>query len=140
MRSYSLESVFSRDEVRFLQHAVEIVEELPDGLRCHEVARIVGGVLGLETCDGYYGFVDHSWCWTTPLSAARPATRRIGMPNILDPYCVGSLPQVRLVDASCTSLPHVGWSYRPDTMRTDVDVDLVAHWVAELSGCGKWRA
>lgn len=124
MKSYSESEVFSRREVKLLRMAERVVEFLPDGMRCHEVARVVGAVLGLEVADGSYGFVDHSWCWTEPPDPSRIAGR-IGMPNILDPYCVGALPQVRLLDGSCTSLPHVGWSYRPGPARADVDEELV---------------
>lgn len=138
MKSYSL-TVFSVQERELLSRAEEIVRRLPEfddleHLRCHEVARVVGGVLGLEVADGRYGFVEHSWCWTTPLSKAHRVGIRIGLPNILDPYCVGSLPQVRLVDAQTTALPHIGWAYRDGETRTDIDEEFVKSWVKTLKG------
>jgi len=129
MRGYSETSVFSAQDLRLLQRTEEIVARFPESgpegpLRCHEVARAVGRILGLEVQDGQYGFADHSWLWTSPMSTAR-IIGRTGFPNILDPYCVGSLPVVRLVHCSSPGLPHVGWSYRPGPARDDVDVDLV---------------
>ena len=50
----------------------------------------------------------------------------------LDPYCVGSLPVVRLLDGSCTALPHVGWSYRSGPPRMDIDEDLVDSLIRKL--------
>ena len=44
-------------------------------------------------------------------------------PHVLDVYCVGSLPMVCLVDGDHTSLPHIGWSYRPGRERDDIDKD-----------------
>jgi hypothetical protein len=137
MRGYSHVQVFSPEETEMLQKATEIVmalpEESPTGpLRCHEVARIVGRALGLEVEDGFYGFVDHSWLWTSKRIPEQELTARVGMPNILDPYCVGSLPIVRLVDGKCTSLPHVGWAYRPGPPRPDIDEPLVVELLRKL--------
>jgi len=108
---------------------IEIIQE-PE-IRCHELARVVGKLLGLSVQDGYYGFVDHSWCWTFPIDQAR-IVGRLGFPNILDPYSVGSLPQVRLLDGNCTSLPHVGWGYRPDKDREDIDESQVIRLISYL--------
>ena len=55
---------------------------------------------------------------------------RIGFPHVLDVYCVGSLPMVRLVDGEHTSLPHIGWAYRPGDERKDIDegrVEALVH-------------
>lgn len=120
MKSYSESEVFSAREVSLLQVATALVESFPSTdylrrpLRCHEVARAVGELLHLQVQDGFYGFVDHSWLWTSPLDTSR-VVGRLGFPNILDPYSVGSLPMVRLVDGGHTGLPHVGWAYRPGT-------------------------
>ncbi len=97
MRSYSETHVFSARELKILQQATEIVAGFPGEpeLRCHEVARAVGHLLGLEVQDGKYGIVEHSWLWLTP----EPHTA------ILDVYCVGRLPQVQIVDL-CGVLPH----------------------------------
>lgn len=105
---------------------VEIVPDMPQ-LRCHELARAVGRILGLEHEDGVYGFVDHTWLWTAALDRESPLVRetRIGFPNILDVYSVGQLPMVRLVECGHASLPHMGWSYRPRRPRKDVDDAMV---------------
>jgi len=141
VNSYSY-SKFSPEEIEILSLAMEVVALLPDRgedgelVRCHEVARVVALVardLGHELWvqDGSYGFCDHSWLWTTePESDAwlrRPD--RYNCPNILDPYCVGSLPQVRLVDCSSTALPHHGMMYRLGSPREDVREG----WVREES-------
>lgn len=138
MRSHSQTEVFNAAEIDCLKMAARIVAKLPnvgptgEPIRCHEVARIVGAVLGMQVCDGLYGFVDHSWLWTTPF-IKDDIVGRIGVPNILDPYCVGSLPQVRLVDCSVVSLPHVGWSYRPSGKRTDIHEIFVAEMVGKIA-------
>ena len=127
MRSYSEEYIFTDDEVGLLKSATRVVENLDDvkGIRCHELVHAMGWLLKLDVQDGYYGFVDHSWLWTTKYDATHVITSRLGLPNILDVYCVGSLPMVRLVDCQHTSLPHVGWAYRPGEPRKDIDHGLV---------------
>jgi len=137
MKSYSEKEIFSAEEAVILAKATAIVEALPDSgphgpLRCHEVARAVGRILGLQVADGFYGFVDHSWLWTRPLDTSH-LVGRTGFPNILDPYCVGGLPAVRLVHCGSPSLPHVGWAYRPGPARDDVDEDLVSELVRTAS-------
>lgn len=162
MKSYSEERIFDAEEIRLLRRATSLVErvrsEVPRSaiqesatracdprelvtpskgeIRCHELARAVGRVLSLEFIDGSYGFVDHTWLWTTPFpKEATEEALALGFPNILDVYAVGQLPQVRLV--SCRSggaLPHVGWSYRPGRPRTDIDWKLVQELVAEMRG------
>jgi hypothetical protein len=126
--SYSERAVFTADEKQLLYQAERCVARIPSTLadsRCHEVARAVGHHLGLAHQDGFYGFVDHTWLWTAPFAdpcyePSRNKTR-IGFPHVLDVYCVGSLPMVRLVDARHTSLPHIGWAYRPGRTRDDID-------------------
>jgi hypothetical protein len=110
-----------------LRRAEGLVARVPEtfkDVRCHELARACGFFLSLTHQDGYYGFVDHTWLWTRPLEQ-RTTFGRIGFPNILDVYCVGSLPMVRLVDGLHTSLPHIGWAYRPGEERQDVDEKTV---------------
>ena len=128
MRSYSELEIFTADELTLLAEATKAVEGVSIGseVRCHELARAIGWLLELDHQDGYYGFVDHTWLWTTKYEPEKVITSRLGLPNILDVYCVGSLPMVRLVDCQHTSLPHVGWSYRPGERRKDVDAGLVA--------------
>jgi hypothetical protein len=126
--SYSEREVFTPDEVELWRRAVRYVDRIPEYLadsRCHEVARAVGELLSLPHQDGFYGFVDHTWLWTRPLDRTAGRMGRIGFPHVLDVYRVGSLPMVALVDGAHTSLPHVGWAYRPGTERTDVDSDRV---------------
>lgn len=118
MRSYSEREVFTPEEMELLGLAADLVRSLPDlpGLRCHEVARAVGEVLGLQVQDGKYGWCEHSWLWTRPwMSGSFP-------PSVLDPYAVGSLPQVKLVDMG---LPAHRGTYTVGDERTDVDLGLV---------------
>lgn len=137
MNSYSELEVFTKDEVNLFQRATKLVEALRDRnkLRCHELARAVGSVLGLHVQDGYYGFVNHTWLWTEPLKwNDLTSYTRLGFPNILDVYSVGSLPMVRLVDGKHTALPHVGWAYRPDyNAAPGIDRDMVSGLVAEMT-------
>ncbi|OPZ31880.1 MAG: hypothetical protein BWY99_02867 [Synergistetes bacterium ADurb.BinA166] len=130
-------TIFTEREISLLDTVTRIVAKLPEEgpngpLRCHEVARVVGRLLGLTVEDGFYGFADHSWLWTEKPDPSKIVTSRVGMPNILDPYCVGSLPVVRLLDGSCTALPHVGWSYRSGPPRMDIDEDLVDSLIRKL--------
>ncbi len=133
MRGYSESRLFSQPLLDLLEIATEFVAQLeaPETVRCHELTRAVGKLLGLpRECvqDGYYGFADHSWLWV-PGPPDRPITKRLGWPHILDVYCVGQLPMVRLVYCDNPGLPHVGWSYRPDRERTDIDEKLVERLV-----------
>jgi hypothetical protein len=134
VKGYSELNIFSPAELVLVERARRMVEELtgcPPLLRCHELARAVGRVLGLPFQDGQYGFVDHTWLWTAPLQKERSESKfRIGFPNILDVYSVGQVPMVRLVDCSVTALPHVGWAYRPTDERDDVDLEMVEILVA----------
>jgi hypothetical protein len=131
MKSYSENKIFDPYETQLFHRATRLVRELPDieTLRCHELTRAVGMHLHLSIEDGFYGFVDHSWLWTY-----RPGRvlGRIGFPNILDVYCVGALPQVRLVDGRHTQLPHVGWAYRPGPVRDDVNDEMVSRLLGLL--------
>lgn len=143
MIGYSEMKVFSPHERYLWDRATRLVglvdhADFPD-LRCHELARAVGRVLELPVQDGYYGFVDHSWLWTRHLE------RKIGsfgfphvFPHVLDVYSVGSLPMVRLVDGEHTSLPHVGWAYRPGDPRSDVDERTVDALVRIFEAAARW--
>ncbi len=117
------EEIFTKDELLLLRFAERIVDLLPettpDGalIRCHEVARIVGSLLKLPVEDGKYGMHDHSWCWTRPFHLDFP--RSLDVPKILDPYCVGNLPIVRILDCA-SSVPHLGWMYKPAPQRDDI--------------------
>jgi hypothetical protein len=140
VKSYSEREIFSERELAILQRATALVARLDDSrpaLRCHELARAVGLILDLPHVDGHYGFVQHSWLWTKP--PGEIITPRVGLPNILDVYAVGSLPMVRLVDCQCVSLPHVGWGYRPGPDRTDIDAHLVHDLVNAMKARDLWR-
>lgn len=131
------QEIFSSKEMAWLRQAEAIVRLLPettsdgDLIRCHEVARIVGSLLGLPVQDGRYGLCDHSWLWTRKPACRLDRLRVTGAPRILDPYCVGSLPLVRLLD-SAAALPHLGWAYRPGQKRRDIQAAFVAAEVARL--------
>lgn len=134
MRGYSDTNVFTRDEKELLscaQRLMEVIEDDPN-LRCHEVARAIGQVLDLPHQDGAYGFVEHTWLWTSPPRALENGLP-LGwmMPNILDVYCVGSLPLVRLVYMVTSGTGHVQL-YRPGAVRTDIDHARVEQLIARL--------
>lgn len=118
MIGYAQREVFAASEQRLLVQAIEIIscirDEEPE-LRCHELARGVGALLDLQVCDGYYGMVSHSWLWTGHFEEFS------SLPNILDVYCPGRLPQVQLVHTSST-LP---FEYRRHTPRTDIRQAIV---------------
>ena len=127
MKSYAEWELFDARELALLEQATQLVAQAPgsfDGqfVRCHELARAVGLRLDLLVCDGAFGFVEHTWLWTCP-----PDANLIGqappwmLPNILDVYVPGSLPQVQLVHQS-TGLPA---RYRSDSPREDVRQDVV---------------
>ncbi len=109
MEGYAAREVFSAQEKALLGSAQAFVSTVPyellDGapVRCHELARAVGRLLDLEVGDGHFGFVEHSWLWTTPFPK-EPCGPSWGLPNVLDVYVPGALPQVQLVD-SASSLP-----------------------------------
>ena len=106
MKGYAEREVFTERELTLLNMATALVDLVPyelDGepVRCHELARAVGVVLDLQHEDGKFGFVEHTWLWTSPLGEIAPWH----LPNILDVYVPGSLPQVQLVHMKA-GLPH----------------------------------
>ena len=129
MKGFSEQNFFSPIETQLFRRATAIVARVEDAekIRCHELARAAGRVLDLEVQDGSYGFVDHSWLWTSHLLGNLGEEHAsFGFPNILDVYCPGQMPMVRLLACRQTALPHVGWSYRPAWRpRTDIDWKLV---------------
>jgi hypothetical protein len=137
---YSAADVFSSECLALWVRATAAVGRVDDydtkPVRCHELARAVAEFLSLlRACvqDGFYGFVEHSWLWV-PGPPEGTVTKRLGWPHILDVYSVGQLPMVRLVAGDNAGLPHVGWSYRPDSPRTDIDRAVVERLVLEMSG------
>lgn len=125
MIGYSGTKVFDSEAMKLLHRAESMVAAIPDeeGLRCHEVARAVGRSLGLKVVDGKYGPVDHSW-----ILIERPMRR----PFILDPYAVGRLPVVQLVD-NYWNLPHWAW-YTDCGERDDVDEKTVLELMEIFGG------
>ena len=122
VRTYAEMEVFSTDEIEHWYRATEIVAWLPSKVggqlvRCHELARFVGGLLGLEVQDGLFGFVDHSWLWTGP----RRGTMLWQLPNILDVYVPGQMPPVQLIHVA-TGLP---MSYQSGPARTDIRTEAL---------------
>ncbi len=124
MRSYHETEHFGAGAVELFRRAQEIVSAIPDPetgaepWRCHEVARVVGGALGLEVVDGSYGSVSHSWL-------VMPGGGTSGCDAILDVYAAGVLPQVVLVDLY-HALP-ARQSYRPGKPRDDVRHNDIEH-------------
>lgn len=109
--------------LRLLEAATALVERVPakargDWVRCHELTRAVGMILGLPWVDGRFALVEHSWL-VVPDGARRPRL-------LLDVYAVGALPQVQLCDE--------GWpmsgarEYRVGPAREDID-DRVVMWL-----------
>lgn len=127
MKSYSEQEIFTDRELGLLRRAIWLVERVQGELRCHELARAIGRVLKLPHQDGFYAFVDHTWLWTEERVEYHPWL----LPNILDVYAVGSLPQVRLVDMQHSGCGHVQL-YRRDKERTDIDESLVERLVIDL--------
>lgn len=132
MKGYSESDIFTQSEIELMLSATRIVALLPaedpDGelIRCHELVRVVGRLLGLEFADGKYGFVDHSWLWATkPELEFMPDVRPWMLPNILDVYVPGGLPQVQLFASGSSALPSC---YRHGPARTDIR-DSVVKWM-----------
>jgi len=131
MKTYSEVEVFTPGELLALKEAKRIVRHFPTRdrqgrwVRCHEVARIVGAVLGLPVQDGHYGMMEHSWLWTAPCVHMGVA------PNVLDCYVPGRAPAVQLV-ASAT-----GWGYRSaSAKRRDVRPSVMEELYQRLKGRG----
>lgn len=116
MKGYAELEVFTPAEVELLRQATAMVALLDDDpeIRCHELARAIGQRLGLTFKDGFYGFVEHTWLWTTPYEGEGEQLWRL--PNILDVYVPGELPQVQLIHTT-TALP---MPYRFGPPRDDI--------------------
>lgn len=134
MIGYAEKEIFTEREKDFLRRAVELVSKVPydihgEPIRCHELARAVGSVLGLAVQDGRFGFVDHSWLWLSELQLIDGEPHMWCLPRILDTYVPGSMPQVQIVDTA-SGLPA---RYLPAAPRTDVREDIVGDllWLFE---------
>jgi len=100
MIGYAEQEIFSDAEQALLGRATQLVKLAPyeiDGetVRCHELARAVAAHLRLTVADGWFGMVEHSWCWCQRF---RPGYGSV--PSILDVYAPGRLPQVLLIGSS----------------------------------------
>lgn len=125
MKGFAESEVFEPFEVELWKKATALVERLPahvnddEEVRCHEVARVVGEQLGLMVRDGHFGFVEHSWLWVEPYEGSGEQLWRL--PNILDVYVPGELPQVQLIHTT-SALP---MPYRFGPTRTDIREDVM---------------
>ena len=130
MKAYFEREAFSLGDMALYERAEWAFQALPErdskgrDLRCHEVARIVFQMLpdfapyDVEIVDGRYGHVEHSWLNLRP---------RL----ILDPYAVGRVPPVALVDTTLG----LGDMYRPGPRRTDIRTDVIDDMGIELRAC-----
>jgi len=122
MLGYAAREVFTEAEQALASRVSSLVATCPyeiDGelVRCHELVRAVGEELGLSWADGWLGNVDHSWLWT------RPPLPFEALPNVIDPYCPGRLPQVQLINSST----HLPWDYRRGDYRKDIRWSVITH-------------
>jgi len=129
MKGYSEKEHFGAHALEYFYSAVDLVALLPEKdeqgrlLRCHEVARIVGSILGLEVVDGRYEYgCEHSWC-IVPDKVGRGF-------SILDPYAVARIPPVQLV----VVLPTIPNRYFPEAARDDIRQDVIDHLLKYFRG------
>lgn len=120
MKGNAETDLFEPEEQQMLKAAYALVKKAPDEfrgrpIRSHELVRAISVELGLPFADGWYGMIEHSWLWTSPLTAGEP------LPNILDVYVPGKLPQVQL-SVSDAALPY---EYRRGDFRRDIDEDVL---------------
>lgn len=121
MKGYSELQVFQQRELQLFREATDIVAVLPERaqgefIRCHEVARVVGHILGLDVIDGKYEIgAEHSWL---PIVQKRG---KYSWWSILDPYVVGRVPPVQLVAV----VPLIPNRYIPGAPRDDIRTDVV---------------
>lgn len=141
MIEYSEAVSFPGRAVRLLHLAERIVGRIhskhDDGsfVLCHEVSRIVQGVLSswpLEVHDGKYGIgmlYEHSWL---TYIASRPCHK-----FILDPYAMDQLPMVQILDLY---LPH-SRLYIPELKRQDIKHDFINNhvkWIKLIAEKQEW--
>lgn len=132
MISHSEQEVFTEREIQLWKMATEMVVKVvePEGVtvRCHELARAVGIVLGLPYSDGMLGSIEHTWLrvgdWATDIHDAK----------ILDVYVPGGHPQVQLIHYGSWSIP-IRTLYRQgvEYERHDINEKLVAELVRQIS-------
>jgi len=123
--------------LKMYHRAVTLVERVPvelgEHVRCHELARAVGKILGLPYQDGRFEAVEHTWLWALPGWEFRAEGRNDpgAPPPVLDVYVPGALPQVQLVDWEYWGLPYKR-IYVPGPERDDIDMALVRTLVGEM--------
>jgi len=132
MIGYAEKEIFTLAEKDLLRRARLLVERAPNELfgepiRCHELARAVGRVLGLDHEDGRFGFVEHTWLWTEPRHSERFCTPWV-LPRILDVYVPGALPQVQLVDTASGLPPRYYLSHVFDVEIRENVIEEIIEW------------
>ena len=134
MISFAETHAFTPQELELQQRATQLVSKVNGDFRCHELARAVGEYLGLEAQDGWFDMVEHTWLWTKPFKP-NPlwAIKRESVPNILDVYVPGSIPQVQLINWSCYSLPWRRVYYTNPIPREDIQQDVIDQLVTQWS-------
>lgn len=125
MKGYSERHHFDERALQIWERATKLVESIPTHLdamgreiRCHEVARALGNVFGLEVADGCTIGVDHSWLI-------------INRSTLLDPYAPGRMPMVQLVDLGSPTLHRLNYNLdlrARDDVRADV-VETLTTWM-----------
>lgn len=133
MIGYAATEVFKDQEVILWRKATALIERSPDPflgaqVRCHELARAVGRVLGLEHQDGRFGFVEHTWLWTRPLNDDAHAPPWV-LPRILDVYVPGAMPQVQLIDTASGLPPRY---YLSNVFDVQIREDVVEALVEDM--------
>lgn len=130
MISYVEQEIFTAREMDLFARATKLVAAAPakindQWVRCHELAREVARSLNnavpeadwptkrVVVQDGKFGIVEHSWIYV------EPGRSKLHMPNILDVYVPGSLPQVQLLHSS----PVLRRQYVPLSMMLDDELD-----------------
>jgi len=122
MTPYVVQEVFNAYELELFERAQHLVTFIPakfddEWVRCHEVARAVAKLLGIppnQVADGWYGQAEHSWIWTS--------RKEFGLvPNVLDTYAIGRVPQVQLIHSS----PYIPFEYRRGDPRSDIKLRVV---------------
>lgn len=118
VKSYRELNVFEQSEIIDYEQAVMFIQSVQGHYRCHELAHAVGEVLGMPVQDGHYQGLNHSWLWTRPL----PKLPAPSLPNILDVYVPGELPQVQLIHYTLPSWLSYQWQA---PVSIDLDVKVV---------------
>ena len=131
MKGYTEKVLFSEGAKVCLEMANKIIDYIDhewnkdDQLRCHEVARICQEIIVREfplikvkVVDGLFGRIDHSWL---------VIARRF----LLDVYCIGQLPQVKLLHPDIFGID-LDDSYSERGERTDIDEQLVEKMVKDI--------